>query len=145
MLSNALETIVEAAVMTELADAKRAYGDHYASPHEGYGVLAEELHEALAELRDLESLITGRSDVCPTSDRQCWHCRSEAQHGACHRDGPNSLMEDLHDNDLAGMICDLADVDLLARHLACEVIQVAAVARKYSETLAALREEETHA
>lgn len=115
MLSNTLETIVGAAVMTELTDAKRTHGEKYASAHEGYGVLAEELHEAAAELRDLDSLIR------------------------------EQLMNDLHDNDLSGMICDLADVDLLARHLACEAIQVAAVARKYSETLAALREEETHA
>lgn len=110
MLSNTLKTIVETAVNTELADAKRTHGDRYASSHEGYGVLAEELHEAIAELRDLESLIR------------------------------EQLMEDLHDNDLCGMICSLSDVDLLARHLACEALQVAAVARKYSETLAAIKE-----
>jgi len=115
MLSNALETIVQAAVMTELADAKRVHGERYASPHEGYGVLMEELHEAAVELRDLDSLIREQT------------------------------VEDLHENDLAGMICDLADVDLLARHLAGGAIQVAAVARKYSETLAAIREEEAHA
>ncbi len=115
MLSNALETIVEAAAMTELADAKRTHGECYASPHEGYGVLMEELHEATVELRDLNSAVT------------------------------EQLIEDVHEDDLEGMVCTLADVDLLARHLACEAIQVAAVARKYSETLAALREEETHA
>ncbi len=115
MLSNTLQTIVEAAVKAELIDAKRTHGENFASAHEGYGVLMEELHEALAELRDLDSLIR------------------------------EQLMEDLHDNDLAGMICDLADVDLFARKAACECIQVAAVARKYTETLAALREEEAHA
>ena len=115
MLSNALETIVQAAVMTELADAKRTHGERYASPHEGYGVLMEELHEATIELRDLDSLIR------------------------------EQLMNDLHNNNLAGMICDLSDVELLARNLASEAIQVAAVARKYSETLAAIREEEAHA
>ena len=115
MLSNALQTTIAAAVSTELIDAKRIHGERYASAHEGYGVLMEELHEATVELRDLDSLIREQT------------------------------MEDLHENDLAGMICDLADVDLLARHLACEAIQVAAVARKFSETLAALREEEAHA
>lgn len=115
MLSNTLETIVQAAVTTELTDAKRAHGEKYASPHEGYGVLMEELHEAAVELRDLDSLVL------------------------------EQLMDDLHDNDLAGMICDLADVELFARHLACEAIQVAAVARKYSETLAAMSEEEVNA
>lgn len=115
MLSKTLETIIEAAVSTELIDAKRTHGEKYASAHEGYGVLMEELHEAAAELRDLDSLIR------------------------------EQLMNDLHDNDLAGIICDLSDVELLARHLASEAIQVAAVARKYSETLAATREEEAHA
>lgn len=108
MLSNTLETIVEAAVKTELIDAKRVYGDYYASLHEGYGVLMEELHEATVELRDLDSAIT------------------------------EQLIEDVHANDLEGIVCTLADVELTARHLACEAIQVAAVARKMSETYAAM-------
>lgn len=108
MLSNTLHTIVEAAVNAELIDAKRAYGGHYASPHEGYGVLMEELHEATVELRDLDSAVT------------------------------EQLIEDVHEDDLGGMVCTLADVELTARHLACEAIQVAAVARKMSETCAAM-------
>lgn len=108
MLSNTLDTIVQAAVMTELADAKRTHGEKYASPHEGYGVLMEELHEATVELRDLDSAIT------------------------------EQLIEDVHANDLEGIVCTLADVELTARHLACEAIQVAAVARKLSEACAAM-------
>lgn len=108
MLSNTLHTIVEAAVNAELIDAKRSYGDHYASPHEGYGVLMEELHEATVELRDLDSAVT------------------------------EQLIEDMHEDDLEGMVCTLADVELTARRLACEAIQVAAVARKMSETCAAM-------
>ncbi len=108
MLSNTLHTIVEAAVNAELIDAKRTYGDHYAGPHEGYGVLMEELHEATVELRDLDSAVT------------------------------EQLIEDVHEDDLGGMVCTLADVELTARRLACEAIQVAAVARKMSETCAAM-------
>lgn len=108
MLSNTLHTIVEAAVNAELIDAKHAYGDHYASPHEGYGVLMEELHEATVELRDLDSAVT------------------------------EQLIEDVHEDDLGGMVCTLADVELTARRLACEAIQVADVARKMSETCAAM-------
>lgn len=115
MLSNTLKIIVEAAVCTELIDAKRTHGNHYASPHEGYGVLMEELHEAANELRELNSVINGQ------------------------------LLEDLHENDMHAMICDLATVDQLAKHLACEAIQVAAVARKFSETLADMLEEGAHA
>jgi len=115
MLSNALETIVQAAVMTELADAKHTHGEKYASVHEGYGVLMEELHEAAAELHDLDDIIR------------------------------IPLMEGLHENDQEAMIDALSVTELFARKLACEAIQVAAVARKYSETLAAMREEEAHA
>ena len=115
MLSNALETIVQVAVMTELADAKRTHGEKYASAHEGYGVLMEELHEADVELRDLDNVIR------------------------------IPLMESLHENDQEAMIDALSVTELFARKLACEAIQVAAVARKYSETLAAIREEEAHA
>lgn len=115
MLSKTLENIIEAAVTTELIDAKRTHGEHYASAHEGYGVLMEELHEATVELRDLDSLIQ------------------------------EQLIEDLHDNDPSGIIASLADVELYARKLACEAVQVAAVARKFSETLAVMWKEADHA
>lgn len=49
-------------------------------------------------------------------------------------------MEDLQQNDSTGMIASLADVELYARKLACEAVQVAAVARKYSETMATQKE-----
>ncbi|MBQ8556177.1 MAG: hypothetical protein IJ438_09955 [Clostridia bacterium] len=111
MISNALKNMVESAVCTEHADIKHIHGERYASAHEGYGVLMEELHEATVELRDLDSLVR------------------------------EQLMEDLHDNDLSGMICSLTDVELFARKLAYEAIQVAAVARKMADTLAEIREE----
>ena len=106
MLTKTLETIVDAAVMTEKIDAKRVHGEYYASAHEGYGVLMEELHEAAVELRDLDSLIR------------------------------EQLIEDIHENDDQAIIDTLYDVELYARKLACEAIQVAAVARKFSETMA---------
>ena len=105
MLSNNLQAIVTAAVSTELIDARHAHGERYASAHEGYGVLAEELHEATMELRNLDSLIRER------------------------------LIEDIHENDDQAINDTLSDVELYARKLACEAIQVAAVARKFSETI----------
>lgn len=110
MISNAMENIVESAVRTEHADIKRIHGEYFASAHEGFGVLMEELHEATVELRDLDSLIR------------------------------EQLIEDLHDDDAHGMVCSIVDVELYARKLACEAVQVAAVARKLSETMAEIRE-----
>lgn len=114
MLSNTLETIVQATVMTELADAKHTHGEKYASAHEGYGVLMEELHETTKELHDLRDLIHG------------------------------PLIEDIHDHEGWATICDLECIEQTAQHLACEAIQVAAVARKFSEMLAALQKEEAY-
>lgn len=57
MFEKSIPVIVQAAVRTELTNARKTYGDFYANAHEGFGVLYEEYHEAASEMRDLESLI----------------------------------------------------------------------------------------
>lgn len=50
-----IKPIVDSAVGIELAYAQHDNGQTFHSPHEGYGVLAEELHEAAAEVGAVDS------------------------------------------------------------------------------------------
>lgn len=52
MMTRLLET-VRGLVDYELADARSIHGEYFHSPHEGYGVLAEELYEAERETADV--------------------------------------------------------------------------------------------
>lgn len=52
MMTRLLET-VRGLVDYELADARSIHGEYFHSPHEGYGVLAEELYETNAETEDV--------------------------------------------------------------------------------------------
>lgn len=111
MFEKSIPVIVQAAVRTELTNARKTYGDLYANAHEGFGVLYEEYHEAASEMRDLESLIR------------------------------EQLIEDLHENDDQAIIDTLADAEVIARNLACEAIQVAAVVCKMRQTVMELKKE----
>jgi len=53
MMTRLLET-VRGLVDYELADARSIHGEYFHSPHEGYGVLAEELYEAAQETADVD-------------------------------------------------------------------------------------------
>lgn len=50
------QNTISAAVATELNLASQQYGKHFSSPHEGYGVLMEEVWEARVHTRAIESL-----------------------------------------------------------------------------------------
>lgn len=72
----------------EIVRIKGRYGETYASVHEAYGVLAEELHEARQEARELRAYVKDLLDDLPDedpNDLRCdlnesyWH----ALNGAC--------------------------------------------------------------
>ena len=83
----------------ELARIKELHGETYASIHEAYGVLAEELYEARHEVKALRGHV-------------------------------KDLLEDLPEEDVDDICCDLNEAWWRAINAACELIQVAAVCKK---------------
>lgn len=61
---------INAAVDRELERARAEYGQRYASIHEAYGVLMEEMHEAQAEIRDLDDYAAALIGVIHREDRR---------------------------------------------------------------------------
>lgn len=58
----------------EIARIKARYGETYASIHEAYGVLSEELHEARHEVKGLRAYIKDLLDDLPDEDPNDLRC-----------------------------------------------------------------------
>lgn len=72
----------------EIARIKSRYGETYASIHEAYGVLSEELHEARHEVKGLRSYVKELLTDLPLEDRDVLLCDLNEAHwhalnGAC--------------------------------------------------------------
>lgn len=61
---------VRAVADTELGRAQVNHGKHYASPHEGYGVLTEELYEADTEVAHVGVIKTWLLTALHADDRE---------------------------------------------------------------------------
>lgn len=108
MMTRLLET-VRGLVDYELADARSVHGEYFHSPHEGYGVLMEEVQEAADEVRSVERL---------TDEDMLRFVRMCA-------DGRGSTL----------LISRLKSLKRDAIAAACEYIQVAAMAQKMRESV----------
>ncbi len=106
MFCDKLTAIIEAAVTVETQSAKEQHGDVYRSAHEALGVIEEERFELDAEVDAVFELIS------------------------------EDLILALHEQDDLAMIDTLRLIEQTARSAAMEAIQVAAVARKFAETIA---------
>ena len=58
----------------EISRIKDRYGETYASIHEAYGVLAEELHEARQEVKGLRAYVKDLLTDLPFEDRDDLRC-----------------------------------------------------------------------
>lgn len=80
--------IVNSAIDIELTYAQHDNGQTFHSPHEGYGVLAEELHEAAAEVSSADSwfetlLMTIQQNNCTGIIACAEHIERNARLAAC--------------------------------------------------------------
>jgi hypothetical protein len=83
-----LRDAVSRVLNEEIARIKNQYGETYASIHEAYGVLAEELHEARNEVKVLRSHVKDLLVDLPFEDRDDLRCDLNeaywhALNGAC--------------------------------------------------------------
>lgn len=68
---NQLSRTIESAVNTELNLARQQHGRYFRSPHEGYGVLMEEIWEARVHAKNMETMsehllsMLHRVEECP--------------------------------------------------------------------------------
>lgn len=72
----------------EISRIKARYGETYASIHEAYGVLSEELHEARQEVKGLRAYVKDLLSDLPFEDRDDLRCDLNeaywhALNGAC--------------------------------------------------------------
>lgn len=72
----------------EISRIKALYGETYASIHEAYGVLSEELHEARQEVKSLRAYVKDLMADLPFEDRDDLRCDLNeaywhALNGAC--------------------------------------------------------------
>lgn len=90
--------------LNELERAKARYGESFNSPHEAYGVMAEELSEAAVDGNRVIELFGNLYD--------------------------SGMIERLHNDDLDGQAELYKSIEEYAEMAATEFIQIAAVARK---------------
>lgn len=104
---NAVKEDMEKLVLKELASANERFS-LFSSNHEGYAVIKEEIEEAIAEQKELCNYINDLLDFTWSGVKM----NLDNQHF-------NVLMKSMHDT---------------AVNLACEAVQVAAVAQKFIDS-----------
>ena len=113
MMTKLLEK-VRGLVEAELADARSIHGEYFHSPHEGYGVLMEEVQEAADEANSLKYLAD----------------ESLLRYVKACADGRGDAL----------IKARLKNMSCIALKAACEYIQVAAMAQKMLESVEKLSE-----
>lgn len=104
MFSEMTNNFIQAAINAEFKNAQETYGPKYNSMHEGYAVLKEEVEEAMENQRDLETKLSWTWN----------HIRRNTK-----KEGYADI---------------LSSLEISAKKLAMEAVQVAAVIKKLQET-----------
>lgn len=89
MMMKQLDKTILTAVNTELNLAGKDHGKHFHSPHEGYGVLMEEIYEAQIHTRNIDAMsdnllmLLHHVESCPDAyEKQLGRIKEQALSGA---------------------------------------------------------------